>query len=238
VGTFNDDITCSPLDCFRCDCSFFRDEKFFWKFSLKSLRKLTNVDFSWRLQHMKQRDHCCENIFMHTIRFCQKFSLKYVFSQKSPRKNYCSSKKVLLSRKLFVKIERVSWILRQFAQNVNFWKYFANFAKVFTEKNFRENWKLHFRFYPNYMAWDIFSVCKYKFATIYFSHTFKISKNCGLCSLWDPAYVYIHCKKRLAIFPSPPGMSLTKLSLTGNNLIIPCQREFGQWHPGWGRENR
>jgi hypothetical protein len=29
----------------------------------------------------------------------------------------------------------------------------------------------------------------------------------------------VHCKKRLAIFPSPAGMSLTKLSLaTGNNL--------------------
>jgi hypothetical protein len=33
-------------------------------------------------------------------------------------------------------------------------------------------------------------------------------------------------------------MSLTKLSLDGNNLTIPGQGEFGQWHPGWGRENR
>ncbi len=29
----------------------------------------------------------------------------------------------------------------------------------------------------------------------------------------------VHCKKRLAIFPPPAGMSLTKLSLAGNNLI-------------------
>ncbi len=29
----------------------------------------------------------------------------------------------------------------------------------------------------------------------------------------------VHCKKRLAVFPSPAGMSLTKLSLAGNNLI-------------------
>ncbi len=29
-------------------------------------------------------------------------------------------------------------------------------------------------------------------------------------------------KKRFAIFPSPAGMSLTKLSLDGNNLIIPA----------------
>jgi hypothetical protein len=38
-------------------------------------------------------------------------------------------------------------------------------------------------------------------------------------------------------FLSPAGMSLTKLSLAGNDLIIPDQGEFGKWHPGWGREN-
>jgi hypothetical protein len=38
----------------------------------------------------------------------------------------------------------------------------------------------------------------------------------------------IHCKNRLGIFPSPAGMSLTKLSLGGNNLIILGQRELGQ----------
>jgi hypothetical protein len=32
-------------------------------------------------------------------------------------------------------------------------------------------------------------------------------------------------------------MSLTKLSLVGNNLIIPSQREIGKY-PGWERENR
>ncbi len=48
----------------------------------------------------------------------------------------------------------------------------------------------------------------------------------------------LHCKKRLAVFPSPAGMSLTKLSLDGENLIIPVQGEIGKWHPGWGRENR
>jgi hypothetical protein len=32
-------------------------------------------------------------------------------------------------------------------------------------------------------------------------------------------------KKRLAIFPSPTGMSLTKLSLAGNNLMILGQGE-------------
>ncbi len=29
--------------------------------------------------------------------------------------------------------------------------------------------------------------------------------------------INVHCKKRLAIFPSPAGMSLTKLSMVGNN---------------------
>jgi hypothetical protein len=36
-----------------------------------------------------------------------------------------------------------------------------------------------------------------------------------------------HCKKRLSFFPSLAGMSLAKLSLAGNNLIIPGQGEFG-----------
>jgi hypothetical protein len=36
----------------------------------------------------------------------------------------------------------------------------------------------------------------------------------------------IHCKKRWAIFPSPAGMSQTKLSLEGNNLS-PCQGVVG-----------
>ncbi len=30
----------------------------------------------------------------------------------------------------------------------------------------------------------------------------------------------IHCKKRLSIFPSPAWMSLTKLSLAGNNIKV------------------
>ena len=41
-----------------------------------------------------------------------------------------------------------------------------------------------------------------------------------------------HCKKRLAIFPSPAGMSLTKLSLAGKSLTFffavrspPCQSQ-------------
>jgi hypothetical protein len=36
------------------------------------------------------------------------------------------------------------------------------------------------------------------------------------------------CKKRFAIFPSPDGMSFTKLPLAENNLIIPGQGKFGK----------
>jgi hypothetical protein len=39
---------------------------------------------------------------------------------------------------------------------------------------------------------------------------------------------FLHCKKGLAVFPSPVGMSLIKLFLGGNNLVFPAQREFGQ----------
>jgi hypothetical protein len=35
-------------------------------------------------------------------------------------------------------------------------------------------------------------------------------------------------KKRLEPFPSPAGMSLTKLSLVGNKMSIPAQGEFGK----------
>ncbi len=48
----------------------------------------------------------------------------------------------------------------------------------------------------------------------------------------------MHCKKSLVVFPSPARVSLTKLSLAGNYLIIPGRGEFGKWPPGWGRENR
>ncbi len=46
----------------------------------------------------------------------------------------------------------------------------------------------------------------------------------------------LHCKKRVAVFPSPAWMSLTKLTLAGNYLIISNQGEFGKWHPVWDRK--
>jgi hypothetical protein len=42
----------------------------------------------------------------------------------------------------------------------------------------------------------------------------------------DCVLLTLHCKKRVAVFPSQDGMSLTKPSLAGNNLIIPAQGEF------------
>jgi hypothetical protein len=44
--------------------------------------------------------------------------------------------------------------------------------------------------------------------------------------------VDIYTVKKVSGFPSPAGMSLTKVSLDGNNLIIPDQGDFGKRHPG------
>ncbi len=38
----------------------------------------------------------------------------------------------------------------------------------------------------------------------------------------------VHCKKRLTVLPSPAGMSLTKLSLDGNNYIFPGKKNIGK----------
>jgi hypothetical protein len=48
----------------------------------------------------------------------------------------------------------------------------------------------------------------------------------------------IPCKKRLPIFPSPAGMSLTRDQTLPVEewFFIPLQGEFGQWHPAWGRK--
>jgi hypothetical protein len=53
----------------------------------------------------------------------------------------------------------------------------------------------------------------------------KVSK---LKSIAELGRFTVHDKKRLATFQSPAGMSLTKLSMAGNNLIIPAQGEFGK----------
>jgi hypothetical protein len=45
--------------------------------------------------------------------------------------------------------------------------------------------------------------------------------------LKEAVRILLHCKKCLPFFPSPGGMSLTKPSLAGNNLIIPVHGEFG-----------
>jgi len=52
----------------------------------------------------------------------------------------------------------------------------------------------------------------------------------GSITLFLLQFSTIHCKKELVIFPSPAGMSLTKLSLGGKklNYSIPAQEEFDQ----------
>jgi hypothetical protein len=50
--------------------------------------------------------------------------------------------------------------------------------------------------------------------------TAKLKKNIdGLCTRQ-------HCKKRLAVFPSPAGMSLTKLSLAGIIELFPARERL------------
>jgi hypothetical protein len=79
------------------------------------------------------------------------------------------------------------------------------------------------------------------------SHRTLVHKLCGACtsaiyctsaktelSVWKDI---LQCKKKFAVFPSLDGMSPTKLPLAGNNLIIPGRGHFGEWLPGWRREN-
>jgi hypothetical protein len=40
-------------------------------------------------------------------------------------------------------------------------------------------------------------------------------------------FTTVEVLEKKEIFLSPAGVSLTKLFLTGNNLILPDQREFG-----------
>jgi hypothetical protein len=53
--------------------------------------------------------------------------------------------------------------------------------------------------------------------------------------IWNPLKSQSYTVKKLFIFPTPLGMSLTKISLAVKYLLIPCQGEFGKWHLGWGR---
>jgi hypothetical protein len=39
----------------------------------------------------------------------------------------------------------------------------------------------------------------------------------------------VHCKKRYAVFPSPAGISLTKLSLAGKHFNYPRQKKGRVW---------
>ncbi len=57
----------------------------------------------------------------------------------------------------------------------------------------------------------------------------------GGCFDWREKVYTVKKGSRL----SHPRMSLTNLTLAGNNLIIFAQGEFGgKWHTSWGRENR
>jgi hypothetical protein len=55
----------------------------------------------------------------------------------------------------------------------------------------------------------------------------------------QPFVLYnLHCKKRLAIFLSPAGMPLTKLTLAGNIKLFSARQCLVSDIPPGGRENR
>jgi hypothetical protein len=55
----------------------------------------------------------------------------------------------------------------------------------------------------------------------------KVEQKFTKMTMLKKYFVVLHCKKRLPIFLTPSGMSLTKLSLAGKKIIIPGQEEFG-----------
>ncbi len=90
---------------------------------------------------------------------------------------------------------------------------------------------------------DVFALeMVYRWYTIYRKGNIYLSRRVGQASSTDDTerrkskrekkgsktktHWPLHCKKRLDVFPSPAGTSLTKLSLAGNNYIIPGQGEI------------
>jgi hypothetical protein len=51
----------------------------------------------------------------------------------------------------------------------------------------------------------------------------KYARSFGVPEGGQTQLLKLHCKKKLAVFLSPAGMSFTKLYLAGNNLIFPGQ---------------
>ncbi len=74
--------------------------------------------------------------------------------------------------------------------------------------------------------WKVLMICPSRSDTAVFLLVRGLQRPLGV-SMDISSIDKIHCKKRLAIFLSQAGMSLTKLSLAGHNLIIPDQEEFG-----------
>jgi hypothetical protein len=58
----------------------------------------------------------------------------------------------------------------------------------------------------------------FSFSRFYVMNSFFRMTEKAIAILYTSFYFGLHCKKELAIFPSPAGMSLTKLSLGGKKL--------------------
>ncbi len=77
----------------------------------------------------------------------------------------------------------------------------------------------------------------YRFAQYCACSVYAFSR--GICKCMSS----IHRKKRFPSFPSPAGMSITKLPLGRNNSVMtslfpPRESLVVTSHPGWGRETR
>ncbi len=86
--------------------------------------------------------------------------------------------------------------------------------------------------FMNFMTFFVwfFDLCDFIPLVRYYDFQYFLTFLCILCicllhilTSWHPSFwKEYYTEKRLSIFPAPDGMSLTKLSLAGNYLIIPA----------------
>jgi hypothetical protein len=89
------------------------------------------------------------------------------------------------------------------------------------------------------LGWDCY--CVYVRLELFYIVRTTEQQLCSIFFGFGKEFFGLHRKKSFSIFPSPAGMSLTKLSLGGNydvicKLFLPMQGEFGKGHPRLGRE--
>ncbi len=91
------------------------------------------------------------------------------------------------------------------------------------------------------LGWDCYCVCV-RMELFFTVHTTG-QQFSSIFFVFGIEFFWLHRKKSFSIFPSPAGMSLTKLSLGGNydvicKLFLPMQGEFGKRHPQMGGKSK